>query len=131
MECKLSRFIIVLCCFVLLSSCVSANGETEETRKNPDVEYSNETMTVTGSYTEADINEIRVQDALEILREYLKDDNIVIKEPFEAWQQVVSGYKIRIKCLYTQNSEEGVLEGVVYFSPDGEAKVLEVQLESK
>ena len=119
-----SRFIVMLIYIVLISSCVSAFGGKEESLVKPVDKYSTKTITPTGSYTVVSINGARVQDAFEILREYLKNDGIVPEEPFEAWQQVVSGYKIRISCLYIQNKVEGVLEGVVYFSPNGTAKVL-------
>ena len=127
MECKLTRFIIILGCLVLISSCASANGEKEEVRIKYLSGNSNRVKTVSGTYMVVDTNGLRVQDAFKILQEDLKVDGIVIEEPYKAWQQVVSGYKIRIECFYTQNKVEGVIIGIIFFPPEGDAEVIGIK----
>ena len=122
-----SRFIIaVLICIVLSSSCVSASARAEKQEGEPPAGPSNRTEAVTGGYTQIDISADRAETALELLSEHLAKDGLTLEGPFEAWQQVVAGYKIRIDCSYIQNGIGGVLTGIVYFPPDGEAKVLDV-----
>lgn len=120
------RIIIVHIFFVFTISCVSASARAETQVGEPMAEPSNRIEAVTGGYTQIDISADRAIIALELLSEHLNEDSIVLQEPFKAWQQVVAGYKIRIDCSYIQNGIRGVLTGIVYFPPDGEAKVLDV-----
>ena len=128
MESSYSRSIIVLIFIVLSSSCVSASARAEKQGGEPHKGPVNRIEAVTGSYAKIDITTDRAKIALEVLSEHLNEDGITLEEPFEVWQQVVAGYKIRIECSYIQNGTRGVLTGIVYFPPDGEAKVLDVQM---
>ena len=124
-----SRFIIaILICIVLSSSCVSASARGEKPGVESPIGPANRTEAVTGGYTQIDITADRAKIALEVLVEHLGKEGIVLEEPYEVWQQVVSGYKIRINCFFTQNGVEGILSGVVYISPDGETEIIDIQM---
>lgn len=73
-----------------------------------------------GSWQEQKTDSEMVVDAHEYLVKEMKErkPGVIIGPVKKAYTQVVSGYKVKMLCPYTQNKESGDLTAVVYVDID-------------
>ena len=129
MECINSRFIIILFLAGIVTT-TYAFGSREQEKQTPLQPAELSQPEITGTYRVVALDDIRVNEAVGLLKKSLPE-KINIVEVQKAWIQTVAGYKIRLEISYIETDEKGTLKAEIYLPPTqskpGEGQILSLE----